>query len=62
MQNGEEWERDIQVAYVLQEGPAKDLSFKLRQATYRGNSDIGINSGADEDEIRFITEYPLDIL
>jgi len=60
--NGEEWERDIQVAYVVQEGPAKDLSFKLRQATYRGNSDINSGTGTDNDEVRIITEYPLDIL
>ena len=61
-ENGEEWERDIQIAYVVQEGPAKDLSFKLRQATYRGNSDINSGSGADNEEVRIITEYPLDIL
>lgn len=55
--------RDIQVAYVLQDGPAKDLSFTLRQATYRGNGEINAtNSGTDNDEIRFITSYPLDIL
>lgn len=62
MQDGKEWERDVQVAYVIQDGPAKDLSFTLRQATYRGNSDASINSGADTDEIRLITSYPLDIL
>jgi imipenem/basic amino acid-specific outer membrane pore len=59
--DGEEWERDIEVAYVVQNGPAKDLSFKIRQATYRGNSDANINAGADEDEIRMITSYPLNI-
>ena len=62
MRNGEEWERDIQVAYVVQDGTAKGLSFKLRQATYRGNSDANINAGADNEEVRLITEYPLDIL
>lgn len=60
--DGEEWERDIQVAYVVQEGAAKGLAFKLRQATYRGNSAANINAGADNDEVRFSAEYPLDIL
>ncbi|MGH8448567.1 OprD family porin, partial [Pseudomonas sp.] len=32
--NGKEWERDIEAKYVLQEGAAKDLSFRIRQATY----------------------------
>lgn len=31
--NGKEWERDVDIKYVLQEGPAKDLSFRVRQAT-----------------------------
>lgn len=63
LENGEEWERDIQVAYVVQDGPAKDLSFKIRQATYRGNAAInGSNSGSDNDEVRIITSYPLNIL
>ncbi|MBP8185813.1 MAG: OprD family outer membrane porin, partial [Pseudomonas sp.] len=63
LQDGKEWERDIQLAYVLQDGPAKDLSFTLRQATYRGNGGMNAsNSGADNDEIRIITSYPLDIL
>jgi imipenem/basic amino acid-specific outer membrane pore len=63
LHGGEEWERDVQVAYLVQDGPAQDLSFTLRQATYRGNSGMNAtNSGADNDEIRFITSYPLDIL
>jgi imipenem/basic amino acid-specific outer membrane pore len=60
---GEEWERDVQVAYVVQDGAAKDLSFKVRQATVRGNSVLNHGGlGADENEVRIITEYPLDIL
>jgi imipenem/basic amino acid-specific outer membrane pore len=63
LEDGKEWERDIQVMYVLQDGPAKDLSFTLRQATYRGNGEMNAtNSGSDNDEIRLITSYPLDIL
>ena len=57
-QNGKNWERDIQAQYVLQSGPAKDLSFRLRQATYRAESAVG----NDIDEVRLIVEYPLSIL
>jgi imipenem/basic amino acid-specific outer membrane pore len=62
MQDGKEWERDAQATYVVQAGPAKDLSITLLQATYRGNRDAGINSGGDVDEVLIITSYPLDIL
>ncbi|MFG5864051.1 OprD family porin [Metapseudomonas sp. CR1201] len=63
--DGKEWERDIEAKYVVQEGPAKDLSIRLRHATWRGNSDMGFfgsQGGTASDEIRVITEYPLDIL
>lgn len=52
------WERDLSVKYVVQDGPAKDLSIRLRQATHRisGTSDV------DTDELRLIVEYPLSIL
>ena len=51
--------------YVFQEGPAKDLSITVRQATWRSNNDMGwVYSGGSSalDEVRVITEYPLDIL
>lgn len=57
-QNGKNWERDIEAKYVLQSGAAKDLSFRLRQATYRAESAVG----TDIDEVRLIVEYPLSIL
>ena len=57
--DGKEWERDIDVKYVLQEGPAKDLSFRVRQATYRSSDAVYSNS---LDELRLIVEYPLSIL
>lgn len=63
--SGDEWERDLQVKYVIQEGAAKDLSFRIRQATWRGNNDLAGTSPGEAtglDEIRVITEYPLDIL
>ncbi|MDO7901560.1 OprD family porin [Pseudomonas sp. K1(2024)] len=59
--NGKEWERDIDVKYVLQEGPAKDLSFRVRQATYRSSDRVYYGSGS-LDELRLIVEYPLSIL
>jgi len=53
--NQNEWERDLEAAYVIQSGPLKDLSFRLRQATYRNsfNSDV--------DDVRFITQYPINL-
>ncbi|CDF95250.1 Outer membrane porin, OprD family [Pseudomonas sp. SHC52] len=45
----------------MQEGPAKDLSFRLRFANYRSN---GAYSGYSSDvyDTRLIVEYPLSIL
>lgn len=62
--DGNNWERDIEVKYVVQSGAAKDLSFRIRQATWRAsNSYYGDDTGYNGlDEIRVITEYPLDIL
>ena len=54
-ESGKEWERDIDVKYVMQEGSLKDLSFRVRWATYRG-------IWGDYDEVRVITQYPLNIL
>ena len=54
------WERNFEAKYVIQEGAAKDLSFKVRQATVR--SDQAFGSSNDADEIRFIVEYPLDVI
>lgn len=51
------WERDLEAKYVIQEGTAKDLSFRLRQATHRSTS-----FDSDIDEVRLIIEYPLSIL
>lgn len=59
--NGKEWERDVDVKYVLQDGPAKDLSLRLRQATYRSSDAIYYGSPSI-DELRLIVEYPLSIL
>lgn len=58
--NGKEWERDVDIKYVLQEGPAKDLSFRVRQATYRSSDGVYYDSPSI-DELRLIVEYPLKI-
>ena len=59
---GEEWERNLEAKYVVQEGAAKDLSIRVRHSTWRANGVANAALGNDMDEIRVITEYPLDIL
>ncbi|MGE8370292.1 MAG: OprD family porin [Pseudomonas putida] len=59
--DGKEWERDIDVKYVMQSGPAKDLSLRVRQATYRSGDGVYYGSPSI-DELRLIVEYPLSIL
>lgn len=53
-------EREIfnQVSYTVQNGPAKDLSLRLRNSIYRSSTDVG----PDLNEIRAFVEYPLSIL
>ncbi|AVE05479.1 outer membrane porin, OprD family [Pseudomonas palleroniana] len=59
--NGKEWERDIEAKYVVQSGPAKNLSLRLRQATYRSGDGVYYGSPSI-DELRLIANYPLNIL
>lgn len=61
---GEGKEREFfnQVQYVVQSGPAKDLSLKLRNSIYRSNSDMREYYSPDLNEIRAFIEYPLSIL
>jgi len=54
--NGRHWERDSDLRYVVQNGPAKDLSLHFSQVSHRGNDD---QPGADIDRIYMIIEYPL---
>ncbi|MCS3514476.1 imipenem/basic amino acid-specific outer membrane pore [Pseudomonas grimontii] len=54
--NGSAWERDLELKYVLQSGKGKDLSFRIRQASFR-SPDRGLNF----NEVRLITEYPINI-
>lgn len=61
--NGKNWERDLEVAYTFQEGAAKDLNIRLRQATYRANTKGYAATGLkDMNEVRLIVNYPLSIL
>jgi len=58
-QNGDsEHETDIEAKYVLQDGPAKDLSLRVRQAFHYGSD----STGGRQNELRLIAEYPLSIL
>ncbi|WP_373389137.1 OprD family porin [Pseudomonas alcaligenes] len=58
-EDGEHSETDIDIKYVVQEGPAKDLSIRLRQAFHYANDDQG---EGDLHEFRVIVDYPLSIL
>lgn len=51
-----EW--DVEARYVIQNGPAKDLSFRARQAFYRTSNSYG----GDVNDFRLIVQYPLSIL
>ena len=60
---GKEHEFNFESKYVMQEGPAKDLSFRLRSAVYRNNGNYNVASGnTDNNDVRIIVEYPLNIL
>ncbi len=54
-QRGGEWERDIELKYVVQSGPLKDLYIRARNASFR--SDFA----RDADENRIIVGYSLPI-
>ena len=61
---GEGKEREIfnQVRYVVQDGPAKDLSIKLRSSFVRTNNAVQQNGYNDDgNEVRVFVEYPISI-
>ncbi len=62
--SGEGKEREFfnQVQYVVQSGPVKDLSLKLRNSIYRSNGALRDAGSPDLNEIRAFIEYPLSIL
>ncbi|MCY1272591.1 OprD family porin [Pseudomonas jinjuensis] len=57
--DGKHHETNVEAKYVVQEGAAKDLSFRIRQAWHRANDDQG---EGDVDEFRLIIDYPLSVL
>ncbi|MNT59560.1 Porin-like protein NicP precursor [compost metagenome] len=52
-EEGKEWERDTDIAYVIQSGPLKNLGLKWRNASVRSNF------GPDIDENRLILSYTI---
>ncbi|MBV4490310.1 MULTISPECIES: OprD family porin [Pseudomonas] len=59
---GKEHELNVESKYVIQEGPAKDLSFRVRYAVYRANDAYEAEYAKDNNDLRLIVEYPLSIL
>ena len=53
-----EWERDITVAYVIQEGALKNLGFMWKNAMWRND----IAGQRDQDENRLIVSYSIPLL
>ncbi|CAI8749640.1 Porin D [Pseudomonas sp. IT-P253] len=59
--DGKQWERDIEARYVVQSGKAKDLSVRIRQASVRSTAQVALADTTDNNEVRVIIEYPLNI-
>jgi len=53
--DAKEWERDIDLGYVIQSGPLKNVGLRLRNVAYRGSHTT------DVDENRVIVNYILKI-
>ena len=53
-----EWERDITVAYVIQEGALKNLGLTWKNAMWRND----IAGQRDQDENRLIVSYSIPLL
>ncbi|KJZ34162.1 OprD family porin [Pseudomonas fluorescens] len=58
--DGKHHETNVEAKYVVQTGPAKDLSFRIRQAWHRANHDDAFEGNIDE--FRLIIDYPLSVL
>ena len=56
--NGKHHETNFEAKYVVQTGPIKDLSVRVRQAWHRGNAD---QAEGDYNETRLIVDYPISI-
>nr|WP_236715507.1 OprD family outer membrane porin [Pseudomonas sp. BMS12] len=53
---GRHWERDLDLRYEVQSGPARDLALSLAHVSHRANAAQG---SADLDRVYLILEYPL---
>ena len=53
-----EWERDVTLAYVVQDGPLKNLGVMWKNAMWRND----IPSTRDQDENRLIVSYSIPLL
>lgn len=58
IKDGSRWERDLEVRYVVQSWPAKDLSIRIRQATLRSVAAVQRADLHNLDEVRVIIDYP----
>lgn len=47
--DGHEWERDMDIAYVIQSGPLKDLSLRWRNVSFRSGN--GLTTDLDENRV-----------
>ena len=56
--NRSEWERDLTLAYVVQEGPLKNLGVTWKNAMWRNN----IPNTRQQDENRLIVSYSIPLL
>ena len=56
LSEGKEHELNLEAKYVIQEGAAKDLSFRVRNAIQR------TNFSRDTNDFRLIVEYQLSVL
>jgi hypothetical protein len=56
--DGSEWERDLTVGYVVQEGTLKNLGVMWKNATWRND----IPGQRDQDENRLIVSYSIPLL
>lgn len=54
---GKEWERDTDIAYVVQDGPLKNLGVRWRNSTVRSDISVG-----KVDENRLIVSYTIPLL
>jgi imipenem/basic amino acid-specific outer membrane pore len=54
--DGKEWERDIDLRYVVQSGSLQNLSTWLRYGAHRGTQGF-----SDMNELRVIVQYPINV-